>query len=151
MLRRRKTAARTETTADPSADATTAAEPPAETLVSTEATGQSTTGATEPLPPVDGPTQGAHENQGRFRSWVTDRAAGYERLTDEESRLLVVHFARKPDSETLEKLKAAGFRYHASYFGQRQVWTRRNDFEGRLRLEEIEGHVRGPAAERVPF
>ncbi len=87
----------------------------------------------------------------RFRSWVTDRGAGYERFVDDKAQLLVLRFAEKPADDALAKLKAAGFRYQPEYFGQQKVWTRRNDFEGRLRLEEIEKQVRGPAAEPIPF
>jgi hypothetical protein len=87
----------------------------------------------------------------RFRSWVTDHAAGYERLTDEKAKLLVLKFGNKPDSEVLDKLKEAGFHYQPDYLGQKKVWTRRNDFESRLRLQEIESMVRGPAAEVIPF
>ena len=87
----------------------------------------------------------------RFRSWVNDREAGYERMTDEQARLLVIRFAQKPAADVLEQLKDAGFRYQAAYFGQQKVWTRKNDFEGRLRLQDIETQVRGIGAEQVPF
>ena len=86
----------------------------------------------------------------RFRSWVTDRGAGYERLTDEKANQIVLKFANRPEADVLDKLKEAGFRYQAEYFGEKKAWTRRNDFEGRVRLEEIEAMVRGPGAEVVP-
>ncbi len=87
-------------------------------------------------------TKGTPEAE-RFRSWVTDRGNGYERLTDDKAKLLVLRFTNKPAAEVLDKLKAAGFRYQPEYFGQQKVWTRRNDFEGRLKVEELEKQVRG--------
>ena len=87
----------------------------------------------------------------RFRSWVTDRSAGYERLTDEKANQLVLKFVNKPESDVLDKLKDAGFRYQPDYFGHKKVWTRRNDFEGRERLRDVEAIVRGHGAEVVPF
>ena len=100
-----------------------------------------------------GSTPPASESSGqknRFRSWVTDTAKGYERLTDEQARQIVLKFSGKPEGEVLTMLKDAGFRFQPEYFGQRKVWTRRNDFEGRMRLEEIEAAVRGTGAEVSP-
>jgi hypothetical protein len=111
--------------------ATAVAEPPAQ---GTDATAPSDSAA---APQKD-----------RFRSWVTDTAKGYERLTDEQARQIVLKFTGKPDAEVLSMLKDAGFHFQPEYFGQRKVWTRRNDFEGRMRLEEIEAAVRGNAAEQ---
>ena len=85
----------------------------------------------------------------RFRSWVTDRVTGYERLTDEQARLIVVKFHDRPPQELLDKLKEAGFRYQPEYFGQAKVWTRRNDFEGREQVKAIEAALRGPTPERA--
>ena len=86
----------------------------------------------------------------RFRAWVTDHVHGYERFTDEKARQLVLKFAGKPSEATLTQIKDAGFRYQADYFGKQKVWTRPNDFEGRLRLEEIEKSIRGPVPEVAP-
>lgn len=87
----------------------------------------------------------------RFHSWVTDRSAGYERLTDQKEKLLVLKFRDKPTTDVLDKLKEAGFRYQPDYFGHKKAWTRRNDFEGRVRLAEVEKMIRGPQAEVIPF
>jgi hypothetical protein len=79
----------------------------------------------------------------RFRSWVAYRGTGYERLTDDKDKLLVIKFRDKPSGEILELIKKAGFRYQPEYFGQTKVWTRRNDFEGRQVVEQVEARLRG--------
>ena len=73
-----------------------------------------------------------------IRSWVTDTARGYSRLTDEQEQRLVVQFAQKPSTDVLTALKGAGFHYHPDYAGQANAWVRRNDFEGRMQVEAIE-------------
>jgi hypothetical protein len=91
------------------------------------------------------PAPSATDSRRRFRSWVAYRASGYERLTDEKSRLIVLKFRDKPSGETLELIKEAGFRYQPEYFGQTKVWTCRNDFEGRQRVEQLGFQLRGQA------
>jgi hypothetical protein len=86
----------------------------------------------------------------RFRSWVTDRARGYERLTDETAKLIVLVFQEKPGQETLDKLKDGGFRYRPEYFGLKKVWTRANDFAGREQVKSFETALRG-ATPDLPF
>ena len=76
------------------------------------------------------------------------RKGDLAKITDMQELLPLVN--SKPDAELLSKLKDAGFRFQPEYFGQRKVWTRRNDFEGRMRLEEIEAAARGTAAEQEP-
>jgi hypothetical protein len=83
-----------------------------------------------------------HEGE-RFRSWATYRANGYERLTDETNKLIVLVFQEKPSQETLDKLKDGGFRYQPEYHGLKKVWTRPNDFEGREQVKAIEETFRG--------
>jgi hypothetical protein len=92
----------------------------------------------------------APERDRRFRSWVTDRANGYERLTDEKGRQIVLKFAEQPSEGIRAKLKEAGFRFQPEYFGERKVWTRRNDFEGKLQVEQLEAAIRGSAREQEP-
>ncbi len=92
-------------------------------------------------PPTSSVDESAPEPQperGRFRSWVTDTARGYSRLTDEQEQRLVVKFAQKPSADVLTALKGAGFHYHPDYAGQTNAWVRRNDFEGRMQVEAIE-------------
>ena len=87
---------------------------------------------------------------GRFRAWVTDSKNGYQRLTDDQAGQIVLKFKDKPEPELVEQLKDAGFRYQQEYFGQRKVWTRRNDFEGRLQVEQLEAGIRGQSKEPEP-
>jgi hypothetical protein len=63
-------------------------------------------------------------------------------MTDEQNNKLVLKFAQQPAAEILAALKEGQFRYQAEYFGQRRVWIRRNDFEGRLLAEQIESQWR---------
>jgi hypothetical protein len=83
----------------------------------------------------------AQEN--RFRFWVQDVTNGYDRLTDEKAKMIVLKFHAKPSPEILAIVKEAGFRYQPEYFGQQKVWTRKNDFEGRELIDGIEAAVRG--------
>jgi hypothetical protein len=85
----------------------------------------------------------------RFRAWVTDSKNGYLRLTDEQAGQIVLKFKDKPAPELVDQLKDAGFRYQQEYFGQRKVWTRRNDFEGRLQVEQLETIIR-PGQQAIP-
>jgi hypothetical protein len=101
-------------------------------------------------PEPEQPSSAAPTEKNRFRSWVTDDQSGYQRLTDEQNRLIVLKFSGKPEQDILTMLKEAGFRYQPEYFGQQRVWTRRNDFEGRVRAQEIETVVRGAGAEVMP-
>jgi hypothetical protein len=85
----------------------------------------------------------------RFRSWVTDRATGYERFVDEKEKLIVLKFRNKPSMDILDLINNAGFRYHTEYFGHAKVWTQRNDFAGREQVKAIEAALRGPTPERA--
>ncbi len=93
---------------------------------------------TTPTSSVDESAPEPQTERGRFRSWVTDTARGYSRLTDEQEQRLVVQFAQKPSADVLTALKGAGFHYHPDYAGQANAWVRQNDFEGRLQVDAIE-------------
>lgn len=91
--------------------------------------------------------------RGQFRSWVVDEELGYSRLTDVNSNLLLLQFADKPPADVLTAVKGAGFQFKTDHHGQRNVWVRRNDFEGRLQVESIEKLLRSlsPQCESVGF
>jgi len=78
----------------------------------------------------------------RFRSWVTDEARGYSRITDNEYVRIVLQFKQKPTPEILTALKDGGFHYQPDYLGHKNAWVRRNDYTGRVHVEAIEKLVR---------
>lgn len=88
----------------------------------------------------------------RFRSWTVRTASGYEKLTDNKRGLLVLKFHDRPSEEILAAVKDGGFQYHPNYEDQGKVWLRKNDFEGRVQVDKIEGALRqqeqGAMAER---
>ncbi|MBS0206905.1 MAG: hypothetical protein JSS49_28860 [Planctomycetes bacterium] len=93
------------------------------------------------LPTSESPSEGepqAPAARGQFRSWVVDMGRGYTRLTDETNHRLVLQFHEKPQPDVLTALKGAGFEFKPDYYGQKNAWVRRNDFEGRLQVEAIE-------------
>jgi hypothetical protein len=85
----------------------------------------------------------SEENDERLFCWVIDQVAGYERLTDRESQMMVIRFRDKPNQNTLDLLKRANFEFQAEYLGLKEVWTRKDDFEGREQVKAIEAAVRG--------
>lgn len=102
---------------------------------------QLATDIVQPLPPAElkaGDELALQPGRPQFRSWVVDETSGYTRMTDEINRRLVLQFAERPDADTLALLKGSGFQFKPDYYGQRNVWVRANDFEGRLRAEAIE-------------
>ena len=82
----------------------------------------------------------------RFRSWVTDEARGYSRITDNEFGRIVLQFRQKPPAEILSALKDGGFHYQPEYLGHKNAWVRRNDHTGRVQVEGIEKLVRAQSA-----
>ena len=78
----------------------------------------------------------------RFRSWTVRTASGYEKLTDNKRGLLVLKFHDRPSEEILAAVKDGGFQYHPNYEDQGKVWLRKNDFEGRVQVDKIEGALR---------
>lgn len=90
---------------------------------------------------------GANQSRPRFRSWVRLNSAGYERLSDDVARNIVIRFAEKPDAAILDQVKAAGFHYQPEYFGLEKVWMRRGDYEGRVQAEAIEATLRQKSQE----
>ena len=80
---------------------------------------------------------GQEQERGQFRSWVVGAEQGYAVLTDKQHGKLVLVFDPKPSQEVRGLVKDAGYQYQAEYFGQKNAWIRRNDFEGRVRTEEL--------------
>ena len=77
------------------------------------------------------------QGRGQFRSWVVDAEQGYSLLTDQQHGKFVLVFDKKPSEEVRGLMKDAGYQYQADYFGQKNAWIRRNDFEGHVRTEEL--------------
>ncbi len=123
---------------------------------------KNSTATDAPLPesPIDTAPSASSENEsapeprterGRFRSWVTDTARGYTRLTDEDEQRIVLQFTEKPSADVLTAVKGAGFQFLADYAGLNHVWVRRNDFETRLQVEAIEKLIGSlPQRDSVP-
>jgi hypothetical protein len=91
-----------------------------------------------PTSPEQGGEPSSVEDGKQFRSWVVDTALGFTRLTDDINHRIVLQFEKKPEPEILTAMKTAGFQYKPDYFGQKNCWVRRNDFEGRMQVENLE-------------
>jgi hypothetical protein len=74
----------------------------------------------------------------QFRSWVVNAERGYARLSDDVNQRIVLQFAERPEVEILAAVKQAGFQFKPDYYGQKNCWVRRNDFEGRVAVEGVE-------------
>lgn len=78
----------------------------------------------------------------RFRSWVTDTARGYSRMSDDQFRRIIIRFDQKPAPDILSAVKGAGFQFQPDYLGHKNAWVRRDDHTGRLQVEAIEKLIR---------
>jgi hypothetical protein len=88
----------------------------------------------------------------RFRGWYSNKDIGYQRLTDEIAKLIVLKFDERPSEEVVARVKEAGFRYRPQYFGQQKVWTRPNNFEGREQVGKLEAFLTGLSSDgKIPF
>ena len=129
------------------------AEMPAESSVQTE----STSGVPKASPPnveeppfiptgyytptaeqSDGENSEKPASRGQFRSWVVDKDRGYTRMVDEDHQRLVIQFEQRPPADVITAVKGARFHFQPDYCGQKNVWVRQNDFEGRVQVEAIE-------------
>jgi len=106
-------------------------------------------GFREPPPGVEETPEAASQSPAqreRFRSWVTDEARCYSRITDNEFMRIVLQFKQKPSPEIITALKEGGFHYQPDYLGHKNAWVRRNDYTGRVQVEAIEKLVRSQSA-----
>lgn len=71
------------------------------------------------------------------RSWTRDYALGYQILTDDLLKVIVVRFDQKPADEVLEMVKAKGFKYRELREHGR-VWVTKNDWEGRTLTDQLD-------------
>lgn len=101
--------------------------------------------ADESAPPESEPQ--AASPRGQFRSWFVDTRRGYTGLTDEIHHCLVLQFEQKPHPDVLAAVKGAGFQFKPDHYGLKNVWIRRNDFEGRVQVETITKLIRGVLGE----
>jgi hypothetical protein len=86
-----------------------------------------------PLPnPVDRPSTRPH-----VRSWTRDLVLGYQVLSDERLKVLVLKFDEKPAEEILDLVKSKGLKYR-ELLDHGRAWVIKNDWEGRTLMEQID-------------
>lgn len=71
------------------------------------------------------------------RSWTRDYALGYQILTDDLLKVIVVRFDQRPADAVLEMVKAKGFKYR-DLREHGRVWVTKNDWEGRTLTDQLD-------------
>jgi hypothetical protein len=72
-----------------------------------------------------------------IRSWTRDFVLGYQILTDDRLRVIVLRFDDRPADEVLEMVKAKGFKYRELREHGR-AWVTDNDWEGRTLTDQLD-------------
>ncbi|MGL6076767.1 MAG: hypothetical protein ACRC8S_21655 [Fimbriiglobus sp.] len=72
-----------------------------------------------------------------IRSWSRDLVLGYQILTDDRLKLIVLRFDERPADTVLAMVKDMGFKYRELREHGR-VWVTPNDWEGRTLTDQLE-------------
>lgn len=96
-------------------------------------------GASQPTAPVPAPVNPDSKPGTRphIRSWSRDLVLGYQVLTDDRLRLIVLRFDERPADAVLAMVKDRGFKYRELREHGR-VWVTPNDWEGRTVTDQLE-------------
>lgn len=76
-------------------------------------------------------------NRPHIRSWSRDFVLGYQILTDDRQKLIVLRFDERPADAVLAMVKDRGFKYRELREHGR-VWVMTNDWEGRTLTDQLE-------------
>lgn len=91
--------------------------------------------------PLTGPTTPQIEakpgTRPHIRSWSRDFVLGYQILTDDRLKLIVLRFDERPADTVLGMVKDMGFKYRELREHGR-VWVTPNDWEGRTLTDQLE-------------
>jgi hypothetical protein len=93
---------------------------------------QAAAGEANPTKADDKPGSRPH-----IRSWSRDFVLGYQILTDERLKLIVLRFDERPADAVLAMVKDRGFKYRELREHGR-VWVTPNDWEGRTLTDQLE-------------
>jgi hypothetical protein len=91
---------------------------------------------TSPLP-VAARSESKPGNRPHVRSWSRDLILGYQILTDDRLKLIVLRFDERPADAVLAMVKDMGFKYRELREHGR-VWVTPNDWEGRTLTDQLE-------------
>lgn len=96
-----------------------------------------TNGISLPAAPAPANPESKPGSRPHIRSWSRDLILGYQVLTDDRLKLIVLRFDERPADAVLAMVKDRGFKYR-DLREHGRVWVTPNDWEGRTLTDQLE-------------